>query len=177
VKYFKSQLILASLAFVVMFIALQIYGLFFEMKYIFLIALSLMIIDFLPILGTSAILIPWAGYAILMEGDIVKGVFLLALAAGFFVLRRLVEPKILGSQTGLHPIVALMSIYIGLRLAGVWGAILGPVLVIMAIGVYNSRVFDNTIQDLKDLGIDLGGLFHRRDLPVESPAVFEKSDE
>jgi sporulation integral membrane protein YtvI len=157
-KYFKAQLLLALLAFTIMFVALVIYG----QSYAFLIALLLAFFDFLPLLGTGIILVPWALVAATYGGDIVKAIFLLALSGGFFLIRRLVEPKILGSQTGLHPLVALLSIYIGLVKWGIWGAICAPLVVMVAVRVYNTRIFDHTIRDIRAVLQDVGGLFHRR---------------
>ncbi len=36
-----------------------------------------------------------------------------------------------GDQTGLHPLVALLAIYVGLKIGDLLGMILGPVLVLM----------------------------------------------
>ena len=163
-RYLKAQLLLALLAFVVMFTALLIYGQIYEQKYVLLIALSLAFIDFLPIVGAVAVLIPWAlveFFGLAGEPNYIKAVFLLILAVGFFVLRKVVEPKILGSQTGLHPLVALASIYVGLQLGGVLGAILGPVIVMVIISIYNTQIFDNTIKDVKCAMRDVTDLLHR----------------
>lgn len=156
--YFKAQLLLALLAFVVMFSALVIYG----QAYAFLIALVLAFIDFLPIVGTAVILVPW-GVLTIAAGDILKGVFLLILAGAFFLLRRIVEPKIVGSQTGLHPLVALISIYVGMKIFGVWGAILGPIIMMVIISVAKSHIFDNAIKDIKDMFHDISGMLRRRE--------------
>jgi len=158
--YFKAQLLLALLAFVVMFPALAIYG----QDYAFLIALFLAFIDFLPIIGTAAILVPWGLFEI-AGGGAAKGIFLLILAAAFFVFRKIAEPKIVGSQTGLHPLIALTSIYLGLKLSGIWGAILGPIVTMIAIDITKSHVFDNTIKYIKNVYDDLKGILHRNDNP------------
>ena len=42
------------------------------------------------------------------------------------LFRRVMEPKFVGDQTGLSPILSLVSIYVGMKLAGVLGMILGP---------------------------------------------------
>ena len=47
------------------------------------------------------------------------------------IVRQFLEPRIVGSNLGVHPLVMLMSIYIGLKVFGVMGLILGPVLVII----------------------------------------------
>lgn len=145
--YVKSQLLLALFAFIVMFAALGIYG----QPYAFLIALLLGFIDLLPIVGTIAVLLPW-GIIEWASGDVTKGLFLIILGAAFFIVRKFVEPKIVGSQTGLHPLAALISMFVGLQFSGVWGAVLGPVVLMLIIGIVKSGIFDNTILDLKDVG-------------------------
>ncbi|MCL1849022.1 MAG: sporulation integral membrane protein YtvI [Clostridiales bacterium] len=150
VGYLRAQLILALLALSVMFAALAIYG----QRYAFIIALILGLIDFLPILGTSAVLVPW-GLVEIAGGDSVKGLFLLILAAAFFVLRKIVEPRIVGSQTGLHPLIALITIFVGFKIFGVLGAILGPLVLMIAINFAKTHVFDSTIADAKAVWDDL----------------------
>ena len=167
-KYLRAQLLLALLAFVVMFVALLIYG----QPYAFLLAFVISVFDFLPILGAGVVLVPW-GIVEAIQGDVVKAVFLFALSGGFFVLRRMVEPKILGSQTGLHPIVALASIYLGFRVGGVLGAILGPLIVMIAISIYKTHIFDNTLRDIRDVGYYMM-MFFRRGEAFEEDLRYEK---
>jgi sporulation integral membrane protein YtvI len=154
--YFKAQLLLALLAFVVMLLALLIYG----QGYAFLLALLLAFIDFLPILGTSALLIPW-GLIELAAGDVVKCIFLWGLAGGFFLVRRMVEPHIVGSQTGFHPLAALVSIVIGMRVSGVWGAVFGPIVAMIAFNTIKSGIFDNAVKDFRDACDDIATVLHR----------------
>lgn len=144
--YLKSQLLLSLTAFIFMFVALAVYG----QPYALLIALCLGIIDLLPIVGTIAVLVPW-GIIEFVSGNVNKGVFLIIIGIAFFLIRKVIEPKIVGSQTGLHPLAALMSTYIGLQISGVWGAILGPVTLMLIISISKSGIFDNTIADLKTL--------------------------
>lgn len=37
------------------------------------------------------------------------------------VIRNILEPKIVGSQVGLHPLVTLMSMFVGAQILGVFG--------------------------------------------------------
>lgn len=142
--YFKAQLILSTFAFAFMFISLFIYG----QPYAFTIALFLGFIDLLPVVGTIAFLLPWGAIEIVM-GNLNKGIFLILLGVIFFLVRRVIEPKVMGSQTGLPPLLALLSTYVGLQFSGVWGAVLGPVVVMLMISVAKSGIFTNTVADLK----------------------------
>jgi len=76
-------------------------------------------LDILPILGTGGIMIPW-GIISLVLGYTKLGVQLLVIYAVVTVIRNYVEPKIVGAQLGLHPIITLIAMFIGLRLFGFW---------------------------------------------------------
>ena len=43
------------------------------------------------------------------------------------MIRQITEPKMIGKQIGLRPIYTIMSMYIGFRLFGVAGFLLGPI--------------------------------------------------
>ena len=77
-------------------------------------------LDILPILGTGGIMIPWAVTSLVL-GYTKLGLELLLIYGIVTVVRNYVEPKIVGTQLGLHPIITLVSMFIGLRLFGFWG--------------------------------------------------------
>ena len=78
------------------------------------------VLDILPILGTGGIMIPWAVISFAL-GNTAMGIKLLVIYAIVTVIRNYVEPKIVGAQLGLHPIITLVSMFVGLRLFGFWG--------------------------------------------------------
>lgn len=155
--YFKAQFTFALFAFVFMFVALTLYG----QQYSFLLALFLGFIDLLPIIGTIAVLLPWGIFEFL-AGDLNKGLFLIIIGIVYFLIRRLIEPKVMGNHTGLHPLLALMSIYLGLQLLGVWGAILGPIIFMLVISIAKSGIFDSTVVDIKELLNKVSRLLNNR---------------
>jgi len=157
-NYLKAQFLLALVCFALMFPALALYG----QRYAFLIGLFVAFLDFLPFFGAPALLLPW-GTLTLLAGDTGKGIFLFVLMAVFFMIRRVVEPKLVGDQAGLHPLVALVGIYVGIRLGGILGALLGPVLLMAAISIYKARVFDDALADLKSAGADISRRLRRKD--------------
>ena len=75
------------------------------------------VMDILPILGTGTVMIPWFVISFLL-GDLVMGIKLAAIYVIVTVVRNYVEPKIVGAQLGLHPIITLAAMFIGLRLFG-----------------------------------------------------------
>ena len=78
------------------------------------------LLDILPILGTGGIMIPWAVTSLVL-GYYKLGLELFLIYGIVTVIRNYVEPKIVGTQLGLHPIITLVSMFIGLRLFGFWG--------------------------------------------------------
>ena len=65
-------------------------------------------------------MIPWAVTSLVL-GYTGLGLKLLLIYAVVTVVRNYVEPKIVGTQLGLHPVITLVSMFIGLRLFGFWG--------------------------------------------------------
>ncbi|RGB69922.1 sporulation integral membrane protein YtvI [Provencibacterium massiliense] len=88
------------------------------------------LLDILPLIGTGGILIPWAIIE-LSRGNYFLGAGLLVLLAVVTLVRQFIEPKIVGNQIGLHPIVTIAAMYCGLRLFGFLGLILAPLTVIL----------------------------------------------
>ena len=78
------------------------------------------VLDIMPILGTGGIMIPWAVIC-LVQGYTTLGVELLIIYTIVTLIRNYVEPKIVGTQLGLHPIITLVTMFIGLRIFGFWG--------------------------------------------------------
>ncbi len=126
-------------------------------EYAILLALGLAVLDFIPILGSGTVMVPWAVIDLFM-GDFRHAVGLGVVWGVVALFRRLAEPKILGDQTGLSPILSLVSIYAGMRLGGVGGMILAPVLCLVALNITEAGVFDNIFADLKMAALDISAI-------------------
>ena len=83
-------------------------------------AAAIAVLDIMPILGTGGIMIPWAVTSLVL-GYTGLGLKLFLIYGIVTVVRNYVEPKIVGTQLGLHPIITLVSMFVGLRLFGFWG--------------------------------------------------------
>jgi sporulation integral membrane protein YtvI len=125
IGYLKAQLILLSITFTELLTGFILIGI----KSPILLALIISFIDALPILGTGIILIPWSLYY-LVTGDIRLAVSVVLIYLIVFIVRQLVEPRVISRQIGVHPIFTLFGMYIGFNLFGVTGLILGPVTVL-----------------------------------------------
>ncbi|MEG0370617.1 MAG: AI-2E family transporter, partial [Hungatella sp.] len=93
----------------------------------FMIAFLISIFDILPVLGTGGIMIPWVIITAL-RGNYPLAIGLLVIYLVITVVRNIIEPKIVGSQIGLHPVVTLVSMFVGVQLFGVIGLFGFPIL-------------------------------------------------
>ncbi len=132
-SYIKAQLILMMLTSFLVTVGLWIIG----KDYPLLWGIVCGMVDILPILGTAAVLVPWA-LASLIFGDMYSFISLLIIQALVFVVRQLAEPKIISKQIGVHPILTLISIYIGLKFFGIMGVIFAPIITLLAVNLYVS---------------------------------------
>lgn len=121
VKYLRAYLLLMAITFGELFIGFSILG----MPYAFLPALLVAVVDLLPVFGTGTVIIPWAVFRFL-AGDFHTGFGLIILYGVTLLVRQIIEPHVVGGSIGLHPLVTLFSMYVGYRLLGFGGLILGP---------------------------------------------------
>ena len=112
----RSYLIIMLLTFTELSILFHLFGI----EHAVLKAALIALLDIMPILGTGGIMIPW-GIISLVLGYTRLGIELLLIYVIVTVVRNYVEPKIVGTQLGLHPIITLVSMFLGLRLFGFWG--------------------------------------------------------
>lgn len=96
------------------------------------------LVDAFPILGTGTILLPWAAVCFL-QGDMPRAVGLLGVYALISLTRSVLEPRLVGKELGLDPLVTLFALYAGYRLWGIGGMILSPLLAVMAVQVVSDR--------------------------------------
>lgn len=99
-------------------------------------ALVIALVDALPVFGAGTVLLPWGAIA-LLRGDGMTGAGLLLLYGAVALTRAFLEPRFLGRQIGLHPLLTLLSLYGGFRLFGLAGMILTPLGVLLIKQVYD----------------------------------------
>lgn len=112
----RSYVLIMLLTFAELSILFSLFGIEHAVPKAAVIAL----LDIMPILGTGGIMIPWAVTSLVL-GYTKLGLELLLIYGIVTVVRNYVEPKIVGTQLGLHPIITLVAMFIGLRLFGFWG--------------------------------------------------------
>ncbi len=155
--YVKAEFLLSVGVFFILlggfFLIRQPYGL--------LLALGLAVMDFIPIIGAGTVMVPWA-FVALFTRDFSGAAELMAIWGVIALFRRVMEPKFVGDQTGLSPILSLVSIYVGMKLAGVLGMVLGPVVLLVALNLSGMGMFRGLRLDLEAAARDIAAVLSER---------------
>ncbi|HHW46522.1 MAG TPA: sporulation integral membrane protein YtvI [Clostridiales bacterium] len=125
-KMLRGYLLLMFITFIELSIGLIIIG----KQYAVALAAIIALVDILPVLGTGTVLIPWAIFSI-FTGNYFDGIALIILYLVITLVRNILEPKIIGDQIGLPPLVILISMFCGFRLFGVFGVFAFPLTLIV----------------------------------------------
>lgn len=127
--------LIMSITFVELSIALSFIG----MNHAVIIAACVSVFDILPVLGTGGIMIPWALF-MAVYGNYPLALELFLIYVAITVIRNIIEPKIIGGQLGLHPVVTLVSMFVG-------GDFFGPV------GLFGFPIFLSLLRHLNKRGV------------------------
>lgn len=111
------------------FYILRLLGIF-SSNYIAILSLIIAIIDIIPVLGTGTVLLPWIAYS-LITGNFAMAIGLAIMYASITVIRQVIEPKFVAGQLGLPPFLTVIAIYVGLKIFGVLGMFIAPMIIIM----------------------------------------------
>lgn len=95
-------------------------------------AILVALVDAFPILGTGTVLLPWA-LVRLLRGDFPQALGLVGTYAAAMLSRSILEPRLVGRQLGLDPLVTLFALYAGYKLWGFGGMLLTPMLAAAAV--------------------------------------------
>ena len=94
--------------------------------YIIAVSIVTALVDIFPVLGTGTVMIPWAIISF-FSGNYGLGIGLLVLYALITVIRQILEPKLVSMNVGMHPVITLMGMYLGVQLFGVIGIFTLPI--------------------------------------------------
>ena len=159
-KYARSYGIIMCITFAEVLIGLLIV----RQNYAVLIAVLIAVFDIFPIVGAGLILAPWSVISML-TGSLGKGLGLLALWIVVMVVRQFMEPRVVGHQVGLHPVLTLMAMFVGSKLFG-------------GLGLLGLPIACAIIKSLDDTGVIH---FIRKEdnpaaVPADGPPAEEKTD-
>ncbi len=112
------------------------------------------ICDIIPNFGAGTVMLPWAAI-LLFLGNTKKAILMAVAVAVVGLTRNVIYPHVVGSQTGLSPLLTVISSFIGWKLWGVLGMIIGPILAVVIVNIFQSGIFDGFVSDLKVIFSDI----------------------
>jgi sporulation integral membrane protein YtvI len=136
--FIKAQFLVSICIFAIAF------GTFYFLKTPFplILALLLVILDVIPFLDSFMLLIPWAIYKA-FTGDYVFVAVLVILTIVLFLVRRMIEPKVIGNKVGLSSLTTFIAMFIGYEIFGFFGILIGPLLVVVFLSLFNQTSIKN----------------------------------
>ena len=136
--FMKAQLLVAVCILIVTWLT------FFLLKipFAFILSLLIVILDVIPFLDAIVLLGPWAVYSI-VTGQYVLGIALIILTVVLFLIRRMIEPKVIGDKIGISSLSTLIAMFVGFKIFGFIGILVGPLLVVMIMTLINPPPLKN----------------------------------
>ncbi|MSS62674.1 sporulation integral membrane protein YtvI [Velocimicrobium porci] len=142
--YFKAQFKIMGVIIVILFVGLEI----MDVNYSFLLALLIAFLDFLPVFGTGTVIFPWALFDVI-GGKYFHAVCLMIIYIICQLVRQVLQPKMVGDSIGLSPLATLVFMYVGYKIKGVLGMIIGIPVGMAIINLYKAGIFDQLIRGAK----------------------------
>ncbi|MBO5352291.1 MAG: sporulation integral membrane protein YtvI [Lachnospiraceae bacterium] len=142
--YFKAQFKIMMILVVIMFAGFE----FLNIGYSFLLAFLIAFLDFLPVFGTGAVFWPWLVVDIVV-GDYKQAIFLGILYLVCQLVKQILQPKMVGDSVGINPLAALLYMFVGYRLGGILGMIIGIPVGMIIVSLYQAGMFDQFIKGFK----------------------------
>ena len=122
VSFVGTQLTILLFTSIICIIGLMILG----NKYSVMFGIGIGIMDMLPIFGTGTVFIPWVAF-LCISGNYYRAAIVMTIYIICYFLREFLEAKLMGNGIGMGAFETLISIYVGFKLFGLFGAVLGPV--------------------------------------------------
>lgn len=126
VGYLRAQITLMTITAIVTAIGLYLLGIAYSLT----VGLLTGFVDILPVLGPGAVFVPWIIW-VLVLGKVKLAISLFVLYVIIIVIRQIIEPKIVAENIGIHPLATLAAVFIGLKVLGIIGMIVGPALIVV----------------------------------------------
>lgn len=132
--FLKAQLKLSALSFLIVLCGFWL----LKISYAPLWALFTAVVDAIPVLGTGTVLIPWS-LVCFLQGDQPQAIGLLGIYIVAFLARTILEPRLVGDQLGLDPLMTLVALYAGYKVWGFGGMLLAPLLCVTAMELMKAK--------------------------------------
>ena len=144
--YFKAQFKIMLILIGIMWIGF----LLMKVRYGLLLATLIAALDFLPVFGTGAVFWPWMLIDVIV-GNYKEAIFLGILYLACQLIKQLLQPKMVGDSVGMNPLAALFYMFVGYRLGGVLGMIIGIPVGMILVSFYKAGMFDQIVKGVKIL--------------------------
>ena len=99
------------------------------------------------LIGT--VMLPWAVICG-MHGDINLAMALVVLYIIITVVRQFLEPKVVSNQIGIHPIFTLIAMYTGYKAIGIFGMLIGPIVIIILKSIFETLIDKGIVKTIFD---------------------------
>lgn len=132
--YLKSQLILVAITFFTLIVGLNI----LDIRFTILIALTIALVDILPVVGSGIIMVPWSIISFIL-GNVELGKGLAILYVILLVSRQFIEPYILGKNIGIRPLYTFLATIVGSLVLGPIGIVIGPLIAVLITSILRAR--------------------------------------
>ena len=132
--FLKAQLKLSALSFLILLCGFWL----LKISYAPICALLVAVVDAIPVLGTGTVLVPWS-LVCFLQGDHPQAIGLLGLYAVAFLARTVLEPRLVGGQLGLDPLMTLVALYAGYKVWGIGGMLVAPLLCVTVMELINTK--------------------------------------
>lgn len=133
IGFIRAELILITITGIISGVGLAIIG----NPYALIIGISSALLDLIPIIGPALIFIPWIIFTLAM-GNFPYGIGLLIVYTLMAAVRQGAEGKIMGSSLGFHPLAVMIALYVGYRIMGTLGFLVGPAVLVAVRAVVNT---------------------------------------
>lgn len=128
---FKAYFIIFIITFIELLVSFYLIG----VKDALMIAFGIALFDFFPILGLDMIMIPWI-IILAINNNIALALGLLIIYGIIIVTKNVVEPKLIAKHIGIHPLVTIIGMFVGVQIFGILGIMIVPVVMTVVKRVY-----------------------------------------
>lgn len=170
-KLFSGYIMVALYEGIASFILMTI----FQVEGSLLFSVLLMVASFIPIVGATVVWIP-VGLILCLTVSTLKGVLFLIIAGAIItVLDNFLRPMYLQDRINVHPLIIFFSILGGIKLFGINGLVLGPMVIILFFTVLDLLTEEKRPED-SNPSVGGGGTAATSSTEVDSAKAAEGAD-
>lgn len=134
-KYLKAYFLIYFLTFIQTLVGFTVLG----VRYAVMLSIICAAADIMPVLGIGLIYLPLSA-VYLLTGNYFTGAGILLLFLLISTVRQIIEPRIVSTSLGIHPIATLVAIFIGLKAAGLIGMVYLSFLIVLYRVLKNTKI-------------------------------------